>query len=210
MKNGALLLAVLIILGGVGWYLFSSVPVAEAPADNAKNADRSGTSTDTDVFNTHPNIVDSFADCVAVGNPVMESYPRQCRDDGVTYTESIPDAPATSPTATEPVACTMDAKVCPDGSAVGRVGPHCEFAPCPGEEPSSSPGSASPPDRSTVCSPESRLVDACTEEYAPVCGLRAVQCVTEPCDPVPETFSNGCFACMDENVISYTAGACGQ
>lgn len=31
------------------------------------------------------------------------------------------------------VACTMDAKVCPDGSAVGRQGPHCEFAKCPGE-----------------------------------------------------------------------------
>lgn len=29
------------------------------------------------------------------------------------------------------VACTMEAKICPDGSAVGRVGPQCEFAPCP-------------------------------------------------------------------------------
>ena len=26
--------------------------------------------------------------------------------------------------------CTMEAKVCPDGSAVGRSGPNCEFAPC--------------------------------------------------------------------------------
>lgn len=30
-----------------------------------------------------------------------------------------------------PVACTMDAKICPDGSAVGRSGPKCEFDPCP-------------------------------------------------------------------------------
>ncbi len=30
-----------------------------------------------------------------------------------------------------PVACTADAKLCPDGSAVGRVGPNCEFAECP-------------------------------------------------------------------------------
>ncbi len=30
-----------------------------------------------------------------------------------------------------PTACTRDAKVCPDGSAVGRTGPNCEFAPCP-------------------------------------------------------------------------------
>jgi hypothetical protein len=29
------------------------------------------------------------------------------------------------------VACTEEAKVCPDGSSVGRVGPNCEFAPCP-------------------------------------------------------------------------------
>jgi hypothetical protein len=27
--------------------------------------------------------------------------------------------------------CTLEAKVCPDGSAVGRTGPNCEFAPCP-------------------------------------------------------------------------------
>ena len=28
-------------------------------------------------------------------------------------------------------ACTLDAKVCPDGTAVGRVAPACDFAPCP-------------------------------------------------------------------------------
>ena len=31
----------------------------------------------------------------------------------------------------EPVACTMDAKLCLDGSYVGRIGPDCEFALCP-------------------------------------------------------------------------------
>jgi len=30
-----------------------------------------------------------------------------------------------------PVACTMEAKLCPDGTAVGRTGPNCEFASCP-------------------------------------------------------------------------------
>lgn len=29
------------------------------------------------------------------------------------------------------VACTMEAKLCPDGSAVGRTGPNCEFSECP-------------------------------------------------------------------------------
>ncbi len=31
----------------------------------------------------------------------------------------------------EGVACTMEAKLCPDGSYVGRQGPNCEFAECP-------------------------------------------------------------------------------
>jgi len=30
-----------------------------------------------------------------------------------------------------PIACTMDAKTCPDGSSVGRTGPNCEFEACP-------------------------------------------------------------------------------
>jgi hypothetical protein len=38
-----------------------------------------------------------------------------------------------APNGGEPVACTMEAKICPDGSAVGRSGPKCEFAACPGE-----------------------------------------------------------------------------
>ncbi|OGE76586.1 MAG: hypothetical protein A3C85_00465 [Candidatus Doudnabacteria bacterium RIFCSPHIGHO2_02_FULL_48_21] len=29
--------------------------------------------------------------------------------------------------------CTLEAKVCPDGSQVGRTGPSCQFAKCPSE-----------------------------------------------------------------------------
>lgn len=29
--------------------------------------------------------------------------------------------------------CPADARLCPDGSAVGRVPPHCEFAECAAE-----------------------------------------------------------------------------
>jgi hypothetical protein len=43
------------------------------------------------------------------------------------------DNPGSNPPPGDQVACTMDAKMCPDGSAVGREGPNCEFAPCPGE-----------------------------------------------------------------------------
>ena len=31
-------------------------------------------------------------------------------------------------------ACTLEAKICPDGSSVSRVAPNCDFAPCPGEK----------------------------------------------------------------------------
>jgi len=33
----------------------------------------------------------------------------------------------------EKIACTKDAKICPDGTAVEREGPDCEFSKCPGE-----------------------------------------------------------------------------
>ncbi|MFA5052935.1 MAG: MliC family protein [Parcubacteria group bacterium] len=35
--------------------------------------------------------------------------------------------------ATQVTACTQDAKLCSDGTAVGREGPNCEFPACPGE-----------------------------------------------------------------------------
>ena len=38
----------------------------------------------------------------------------------------------TTATSTDQVACTMEAKLCPDGSYVGRQGPRCEFKACPG------------------------------------------------------------------------------
>lgn len=42
--------------------------------------------------------------------------------------------PKVSPTPSER-ACTLEAKVCPDGTSVGRTGPNCEFAPCPSAKP---------------------------------------------------------------------------
>lgn len=63
----------------------------------------------------------SFEECAAAGYTIMESYPEQCRTpDGRNFTRQI----------NAPVACTMDAMMCPDGSYVGRTGPNCEFV-CP-------------------------------------------------------------------------------
>lgn len=39
----------------------------------------------------------------------------------------------------KPIACTSEAKICPDGSSVGRVGPNCEFATCPISTPTATP-----------------------------------------------------------------------
>jgi hypothetical protein len=44
----------------------------------------------------------------------------------------------------ETVFCTMDAKMCPDGSFVGRVAPECEFALCPSEKKETHPPVVSP------------------------------------------------------------------
>lgn len=41
---------------------------------------------------------------------------------------SMDSAPTSDP---ELIACTLEAKQCPDGSFVGRQGPQCEFTACP-------------------------------------------------------------------------------
>ncbi len=96
--------------------------------------------------------------------------------------------------------CTMDAKQCPDGSYVGRSGPDCRFAACP-DDPAATP-------QVVTCTPEMSAAEVCPAIYAPVCGLVEIQCITTPCNPILETFSNGCSACASGNVISYSEGAC--
>jgi hypothetical protein len=102
------------------------------------------------------------------------------------------------------VACTLDAKVCPDGSYVGRTAPDCAFAACPGEV---ADGAETEP-VSITCTAEQREAEACIEIYAPVCAAEQVECVTTPCNPVPKTYPNSCFACASDRVISYTEGMC--
>ncbi|MBN2251669.1 MAG: hypothetical protein JW724_06320 [Candidatus Altiarchaeota archaeon] len=50
---------------------------------------------------------------------------------------------------------------------------------------------------------------ACTREYAPVCGLLAVACVTTPCEPVFTTYSNRCEA-EAAGAYNIIEGACEQ
>jgi putative hemolysin len=99
-----------------------------------------------------------------------------------------------APPRCEPVACTMDAKVCPDGSSVGRVGPDCEFAACSDLE-------------KHYCTPEERKAKVCTLDYTPVCGWlsKNVRCIKEPC---ATTEGNACAACINPNVEYWTRGEC--
>jgi len=46
-------------------------------------------------------IINNFEECIAAGNPAMESYPRQCRTpDGKHFVESIPEQEEATPTST--------------------------------------------------------------------------------------------------------------
>jgi hypothetical protein len=138
---------------------------------------------------------------------VMEALVRSSKPVSMPSQPSIPknqiptpSQPPSTPDADNPVACTMDAKICPDGSAVGRQGPDCAFAPCP---------TVGETQKVThTCTQQEKNTQMCTREYAPVCGSVRVQCVTTPCPPVEETFSNGCTACAQPSVTSYTQGAC--
>ncbi len=57
------------------------------------------------------------------------------------------------PTATPATACTMEAKLCPDGSYVGRTGPNCEFSACPTGTPTISPTTTATPSGTPTMTP---------------------------------------------------------
>ena len=80
------------------------------------------------------------ADPELVQLPVRRMGDQARRSDGLPAGDDAREIPITfreivsgteSPTVPpQSVACTMDAKQCPDGSFVGRVPPSCAFAPC--------------------------------------------------------------------------------
>lgn len=77
MKKGILIvgLAIILLAGliALGFYL-------------KNNLDKSDNNNDTDLIYRE---ITNFEECVKAGNPVMESYPRQCAADGKTFTEVI-------------------------------------------------------------------------------------------------------------------------
>lgn len=82
-------------------------------------------------------------------------------------------------------ACTMDAKLCPDGSAVGRSGPNCEFAPCPTDNTNTVTTNNN---TNTVVTTSLRIVltnkktgAAITDTAVEIYADNGVRCVTTPC-----------------------------
>jgi len=69
------------------------------------------TSTPTPTCKPRPSCLDSIPACKIVETSDM-----------------CPKTPSKTQTI-----CTQDAKLCPDGSYVGRSGPNCEFKTCPGQ-----------------------------------------------------------------------------
>jgi hypothetical protein len=90
--------------------------------------------TDADcACGTNVNTGDCF-----LGNKEYVDTTKQCPDfctgiAGNLETRCVDNVCKNVNTKSEGIACTADAKLCPDGSAVGRTGPNCEFAACPTE-----------------------------------------------------------------------------
>jgi|TARA_Y100000310_G_C20640076_1_gene793405 hypothetical protein len=154
----------------------------------------------------------NFEECIALGCPAMESYPRQCMVNGETFVEEIPSWKT-------------------DGIALMQNSETGEFACFGCNTPNNGPAMCIDPvqimkpveetsekycnedfeiieDEKTFCSDASRDVDACIALYEPVCGWDdpdKIKCFKFPC---ASTYSNSCNACKNPNVLYWTSGDC--
>lgn len=104
------------------------------------------------------------------------------------------------------VACTMEAKLCPDGSAIGRVPPSCEFAACPTPVPSTSTTSpTTPPTGATGTGPWiTTTTNGNTFSYPPTIGTEYVSTVDWP--PTLRVQKNMPFVCRVAGELTASAG----
>lgn len=84
------------------------------------------------------------------------------RDNEAPPSGVVGSSPTDEPVAEQPRPCTQEAKLCPDGSAVGRTGPNCEFAACPTPAPTPEPAPvvAPTPKKSAVAALAVNMVSA--------------------------------------------------
>jgi len=154
--------------------------------------------------------ITNFEECIAAGNPAMESYPRQCRD------------PLSDQTFTEIIETwKLDGIQLMQHESEGFYG--CFGCSTPGEGPAlcvdpiqemklveetAERYCNSNFEVLNYCLEKSRNADACIAVYEPVCGNmdgEKIQCIRAPC---ANTYSNSCLACSDENVLYYASGEC--
>jgi hypothetical protein len=123
--------------------------------------------------------ITSFEECVEAGNPILESYPRQCIADGETFTEVLPEDQIPSELPGQPQLPGQ-----PDQPA--QVEGEKEYHECT--------------ERPEICTfeydPVCGLVD------------NEVRCITAPCPSFnAEDFGNSCSACS-EGANGYYEGTC--
>ncbi|MCF7865303.1 MAG: hypothetical protein K9M11_02250 [Candidatus Pacebacteria bacterium] len=117
MKNNkniiiSVIVVIVLLVLGLSW---------NSSRKNTENLDNSGemqaTSTETTNSSNGAGVTSS--------KPIKNSTNPSTGSNQTSQTPSNPTTPSVT-------ACTMDARICPDGSAVGRSGPSCEFSACPG------------------------------------------------------------------------------
>lgn len=121
----ALLIAIVAVLAIGGVVYLTDHKKAEAPIVITPEVPNQ-------LSTTTPNIIGGQRDehgCLgpagyswcAVKNKCLRVWEEKCEITPIIATTTEP---------AQPIACTMDARQCPDGSYVGRSGPNCEFV-CP-------------------------------------------------------------------------------
>jgi hypothetical protein len=115
--------------------------------------------------------------------------------------------------------CTAEALICPDGSAVGRTGPDCEFAPCPSEGVACQEDGKLCPDGSVVGreGPDCEFAAcpvaiACTQEAklcpdGSVVGRELPNCQFAPC-PTEIACTQEARICPDGSFVGRTGPNC--
>lgn len=127
-----ILIAIIVILvGGVLAYQYCWLPIGEAK-NNEINLPVGYTLNNYTVEKVLDISCTKDSDCETPGEYAMISrcpMATLCLDKKCTVV--CPHYQGSQEEEASNVACTMEAKICPDGSYIGRTGPNCEFAECP-------------------------------------------------------------------------------
>lgn len=153
----------------------------------------------------------NFTECANAGNPIMESYPRQCNANGKTYVENVETSP-------RPPIVGGDSDIHGCKGSAGYS--WCETKqkclriweePCDTTTDTTADPTR-PTEKEFSCPPKTGKEEemACIALYKPVCATVDVQCFRAPCPPIQQTFGNSCEACNNPLVSSYTEGECAE